>query len=142
MAFKLFIQHMFSLTSLGWTEGLFLNQRKNKQGVKDFHLTDLAKFALTQICERTLNKYDTKGHFLKEERTSFCLEPMEWKPSCLDLHNYHLTFKRCCFAPAIDSQKVSPLCSKQLWPGSSEAQVDICGHLASGRGKGKPDAVG
>lgn len=66
-----------------------------------------------------------------------------WKLGCLDLHNYRLTFKRCCFfTPALDPPKASHLCSKQLWRGSSEAQVDICGHLASGRGKAKPDAVG
>lgn len=76
MAFKLFIQHMFSFTNLGWTEGLFVNQCKNKQVIKDFYLTDLGKFALTQICERTFNKYDMKT-LSEEERKSFCLEPMD-----------------------------------------------------------------
>lgn len=41
MAFKLFIQHTFSLTNLGWAEGLFVNQCKNKQGIMDFCLTEL-----------------------------------------------------------------------------------------------------
>lgn len=77
MAFKLFVQHMFSLTNLGWAEALFVNQRKNKQGIKDFYVTGLGRFAHTQICERAFNKYDIQGHFPKEERKAFCQEPTD-----------------------------------------------------------------
>lgn len=82
-----------------------MNQCKNKQGIKDFYLADLGKSAHTQLCERTFNKSDIKGHFLKEERKPFSLEPMDVESWALDLHNYHLTFKRCCLAPARDLQK-------------------------------------
>lgn len=119
-----------------------MNQCKNKQGIKDFYLADLGKFAHTQLCERTFNKSDIKGHFLKEERKPLSLEPMDVEAGLLICIITTSPSKGAAWLQLEICRKVSHLCSKQLWRGPSEAQVDICGHLASGRGKAKPDAVG
>lgn len=50
-AFKLFVQHLFSLANLGWAEGRFANPCKNKQCIKDFCLTDLRRFACPWVCK-------------------------------------------------------------------------------------------
>lgn len=138
VAWKLFIQHLFSLANLGLAdlglaEGLFVNPCENKQGVRGFDLTDLRRFACPRICERAYNKYYIKA--LSEGLEDVILPGVSgWRSLYhLNLHN-HITCKTCCLTLVIDPQNVSHLCSKQPGRGSSEPWVDVCGHLACGGG--------